>query len=217
MEYMNWGPSVVQSMFSTHAHVNVVKFFPLIEVAFARFHINDKELKLVGYATIRAESARFEPVKEGEYYTNSAKHVQGNTLAIPAEFRTIGDASKYNLYEFRKGLGNTTFGDGLKFMGRGFIQLTGRQNYSDIGNMIHEDLLNHPELANEPRIAANVVAAYIQRNRHAITCALQSNNLHLVRKLVNGGANGLQEFLRAYKCGLALITASDRKATETIA
>jgi peptidoglycan L-alanyl-D-glutamate endopeptidase CwlK len=204
-------------MFSKAAQANVARFFPLIEAAFARFHINDKELKLVGYATIRAESARFAPVKEGEYYSNRAKHVQGNTLAIPDEYRLWGEASKYNLYEFRQSLGNTAFGDGAKFMGRGFIQLTGRQNYSDIGNMIHEDLVNHPELANEPRVAANVVAAYIQRHRHAISAALQSNNLHLVRKLVNGGSNGIQDFLQAYRQGMALITASDRKAVGSIA
>jgi predicted chitinase len=60
-----------------------------------------------------------------------------------------------------KGLGNTQPGDGAKFIGRGYIQLTGRSNYARYGNLIGQDLLNNPALLNTPDIAAEVSVKYM--------------------------------------------------------
>lgn len=57
-------------------------------------------------------------------------------------------------YEGRKDLGNVHPGDGPRFKGRGFIQLTGRENYKMIGDAIGVDLISRPELLEEPRYAA---------------------------------------------------------------
>ena len=61
-----------------------------------------------------------------------------------------------------KGLGNTQEGDGAKYKGRGYIQLTGRANYEQVGNLIGIDLVNNPELANDPKIAAKIVPAFFK-------------------------------------------------------
>ena len=61
-----------------------------------------------------------------------------------------------------KGLGNTQEGDGAKFIGRGFIQLTGRGNYTKYGSMAGVDIVNNPELINNIEIAAKVSAAYFK-------------------------------------------------------
>jgi predicted chitinase len=60
-----------------------------------------------------------------------------------------------------KGLGNTQPGDGGKFIGRGYIQLTGRANYTRYGNMIGQDLVNNPKLLSDPAIAAEVSVKYM--------------------------------------------------------
>jgi predicted chitinase len=53
-------------------------------------------------------------------------------------------------------LGNVKAGDGVKYHGRGFIQLTGRDNYRMAGAALGLDLLKHPELAEKPKIAAKI-------------------------------------------------------------
>lgn len=60
-----------------------------------------------------------------------------------------------------KGLGNTQEGDGAKYIGRGYIQLTGRSNYQRYGQMIGKDLINNPTLLNDPSVAAEVSVKYM--------------------------------------------------------
>lgn len=60
-----------------------------------------------------------------------------------------------------KGLGNTQPGDGGKFIGRGYIQLTGRSNYARYAQLTGHDLLNNPKLLNTPDVAAEVSVKYM--------------------------------------------------------
>jgi predicted chitinase len=57
-------------------------------------------------------------------------------------------------------LGNTKPGDGVRFAGRGFIQLTGRDNYRMAGEALGLPLLKKPELAADPKIAAKIAVWY---------------------------------------------------------
>lgn len=59
-------------------------------------------------------------------------------------------------------MGNKEPGDAYKYIGRGFIQLTGRENYEKVGKLIGVDLVNNPELANDPTIAAKIVPAFFK-------------------------------------------------------
>lgn len=60
-------------------------------------------------------------------------------------------------YEGNSDLGNTHPGDGPKFKGRGFVQLTGRRNYTDWSNRLGINLVDHPETVMEPKIAAKIL------------------------------------------------------------
>lgn len=62
-----------------------------------------------------------------------------------------------------KGLGNTQPGDGAKYIGRGYIQITGRGNYKVYSDLTGHDLINNPQLLNDPTIAAEVSVRYMQR------------------------------------------------------
>ena len=61
-----------------------------------------------------------------------------------------------------KGLGNTQPGDGAAFIGRGYIQLTGRSNYARYAQLSGHDILNNPKLMNDPTVAAEVCVAYLK-------------------------------------------------------
>jgi putative chitinase len=105
--------------------------------------------------------------------------------------RELGKDSYFAKYEGRKDLGNTQPGDGLKYKGRGFIQLTGRANYEHFGKAINEDLINNPELAEKPDIAAKLaVAFWKERVKPKVK---DFNNTEAVTKIINGGYNGLED------------------------
>ncbi len=63
-------------------------------------------------------------------------------------------------YENRSDLGNTQPGDGKKYLGRGYIQITGRSNYARYGKKIGVDLEKYPELAEQPDNAAKLAIEY---------------------------------------------------------
>lgn len=62
-------------------------------------------------------------------------------------FRTMEEYASGVAYEGRATLGNTQPGDGVRFKGRGFVQITGRRNYTDWANRLGVDLVNNPALA----------------------------------------------------------------------
>ena len=59
-------------------------------------------------------------------------------------------------------MGNTEPGDGYKYRGRGFIQITGKDMYNRVGKLIGVDLVNNPDLANQPEIAAKIIPAFFK-------------------------------------------------------
>jgi len=76
--------------------------------------------------------------------------------------------SKYFFYMYDKDggrpqvakrLGNTEKGDGVRFHGRGYVQLTGRTNYRKAGTLVAADLLSDPNLAIDPAIAGKILFA----------------------------------------------------------
>ena len=58
-------------------------------------------------------------------------------------------------------LGNTSATDGSKYKGRGLVQITGKDNYQRVGDIIGVDLVNNPELVKDPKYAAAAAMAYL--------------------------------------------------------
>lgn len=69
-------------------------------------------------------------------------------------------------YEGKRILGNVKKGDGYRYRGRGYIQLTGRDNYTRAGRALGLDLANNPDLAADPATAARI-AVWFWKNRVA--------------------------------------------------
>ena len=86
-------------------------------------------------------------------------------------------------------MGNDEPGDGYKYRGRGYIQLTGKENYEKAGEALGLDLKNHPELASEPRNASRIATWYWTDR---VPDAAQEN-VKAATRAVNGGLNGLAD------------------------
>lgn len=108
-------------------------------------------------------------------------------------------------YEGRDDLGNTEPGDGVRFKGRGLIQITGRNNYRDCGTDLGVDLINHP-----PRLADSDLACLSAGwfwSTNDLNSLADNDDVEGVTLRINGGYNGLDErkdFLAAAKQVLGL-------------
>ena len=122
-----------------------------------------------------------------------------------AEFRYSEEIASGKAYEGRKDLGNIYKGDGVRFKGRGLIQITGRCNYRDYGGYCGYDLLKNPELLCKP-VGAIRSSMWFCWKKGILELA-DRDDFTGVTKKVNGGTNGWDDrkkYLgRAYKalCG----------------
>jgi hypothetical protein len=181
---------IVSRMFPGAPVENIEANLPLLLNALVEAQLNDHSMVLMALGTIRAETAAFEPISEG-----------------PSPFNTSPGGRPFDLYDRRQDLGNEGAPDGERFKGRGFVQLTGRANYHVHGQAIGLDtqLLENPELANDPAIAAKLLASFLKSRETQIRSALEAGDLQTARRLVNGGRHGVDAFSRAYRTGDRLI------------
>jgi putative chitinase len=111
-----------------------------------------------------------------------------------AQLRYAEEIASGAAYEGRQDLGNTQPGDGVRFKGRGLIQLTGRANYAKYGQSIGRDLVTDghwTQVAEDPALAVDVASwfwASRQLNQYA-----DLDDIITVTKRINGGVNGLDD------------------------
>ena len=154
----------------------------------------DTPIKLAHFLSqCHHESGGFNIVSENLNY--SAERLQivfpkhfnkGNVLFYANQPEKIAN----KVYANRMSNGNEATGDGFRYKGRGYIQLTGAANYLLFGNSINEKLLQFPELVavKYPLISA---AWFFKRN--VLPKITDSSTVKEVTKLVNGGQHGLTE------------------------
>lgn len=108
-------------------------------------------------------------------------------------FRYSLELASGEAYNNRKDLGNIYPGDGPRFKGRGWIQLTGRANYSNAGKQLGVDLVSNPELARDPRYNS-AIACWFWNSRN-LNFHSDKKDFEKVTRLINGGLNGWQDRL----------------------
>lgn len=138
--------------------------------------------------------------KERAHFLAQCSHESGG-FAWTKEFAS-GAA-----YEGRKDLGNTEPGDGKRFKGRGYIQITGRANYTKynqhlLSKGIKDDVVTNPGLV-ATKFAADSACywwKFLSRDITSLALAGTSDaNVKKVSKRVNGGYNGLADRIGRFK------------------
>lgn len=133
----------------------------------------DKIINSISFPHIRANARKSVPIilRECEasgvtdrgqiaYILATAEHEShlGGLMVELASGRAYEPVSKLATQ-----LGNTKFGDGPKYKGRGFVQITGRRNYTDWSNRLNIDLVANPNKVTEPMIAAKILVQGMQK------------------------------------------------------
>jgi putative chitinase len=183
----------VSRMFPQTPIGNINTNLPFVLNALRGADLGDKPMVLMALGTIRAETGSFEPINEGR-----------------SRFNTSPNGHPFDLYDDRRDLGNRGAPDGNSFKGRGFVQLTGRANYTTFSAKLGmgTDLIDHPDKANDTTIASQLLALFLKDKEQRIRDALDGNDLAAARKLVNGGSHGLNDFSDAYHIGERVLPAA---------
>lgn len=155
------------------------------------------------FAQIHHES-NLKPISENLNYSASALR-----RVFSKYFKSYKEAKLYErqpdrianiVYANRMENGNESSGDGWKYRGRGFIQITGKANYRELTEDTGIDYLNNPDLLLTE--ADSMVSALWFWNKRGLNRFADRDDIYTITKRINGGYNGLrhrQELLKHYK------------------
>jgi hypothetical protein len=157
--------------------------WPLVYAALEQYGVASLRSQIGAIATIAVETGVSVKGKNGKL--------------VNMTFQPISELASGEAYEGRVDLGNFQPGDGKRYKGRGYIQLTGRSNYRSYGKLLDVPLESDPKLALDPETAAAVFALYWKWKKCAAAC--DAGDWKKVRRLVNGGLNGWTPFYKVVK------------------
>jgi putative chitinase len=169
------------------------KWFEPLQETFKKYQINTPKRQACFIGQCMHESGGFKFLRENLNY--SAKALI-NTW--PSRFPDMDTAEKFErqpekiankVYSGR--MGNTEDGDGAKYIGRGLIQLTGKDNYRAFGEAIGEDLVANPQLVEEPRYAA--LSAGWFWNKRGLNALADAMDITTLTIRINGGKIGIDD------------------------
>jgi len=164
-----------------------------LQVAFDKYEINTPKRQAAFIGQCAHESGNFKTLQENLNYS-----AEGLMKTWPSRFPTKEIADQYarqpakiagKVYNGR--LGNTSEEEAAKYLGRGLIQLTGKENYERCGSAIGVDLINEPTLLVEPNYAA--MSAGWFWNKKGLNELADSQEHGQITKRINGGLIGLDD------------------------
>lgn len=171
-----------------------------LNIAAARYHIDTPARLAAWLAQLAHESARFERVVENLNYSAAGlaltwprryAQADGTPNALARELHRKPEAIANTSYAGRLGNGPPESGDGWRYRGRGYIQITGRDNYRACGDALGLDLLTSPETLESPLYAALSAGWFWDSrglNQHA-----DAGDVPRLTRIINGGTHGLDE------------------------
>jgi putative chitinase len=169
------------------------KWLAPLEEAFVKYDISTPIRQACFIGQCAHESGNFKTLQENLNYS-----AEGLMKTWPSRFATKEIADQYarqpakiagKVYNGR--LGNTSEEEAAKYLGRGLIQLTGKENYEHCGLGIGVDLLADPTLLLDPRYAA-LSAAWFW-NKKGLNSLADTQDYETMTKRINGGLIGLDD------------------------
>jgi putative chitinase len=164
-----------------------------LQVTFDKYEINTPRRQSAFLGQCAHESGNFKTLQENLNYS-----AEGLMKTWPSRFPNLEYASQYarqpakiagKVYNGR--LGNTSEEEASKYLGRGLIQLTGKENYERCGLAIGVDLLSNPTLLLDPRYAA--MSAGWFWNKKGLNELADQQEHGQITKRINGGTIGLDD------------------------
>ena len=170
----------------------------------AKFQINTP-LRLAHFlAQCGHESGGFKATQENLNY--SAKGLNGifkkyfPTEAAAAPYARQPQKIASKVYGGRMGNGPESTGEGYKFRGRGYIQLTGKENYTAFGKSIGEDIISNPDVVASKYALLSAAWFFSKNGLHKIADEGASDLVVTkITKRVNGGTIGLPDRIKHFK------------------
>jgi putative chitinase len=170
----------------------------------AKFGINTP-LRLAHFlAQCGHESGGFRATQENLNY--SAKGLAGifrkyfPTEAAAASYARNPQKIASKVYGNRMGNGNEASGEGYKFRGRGYIQLTGKENYTAFGKSIGEDIISNPDVVASKYALLSAAWFFSKNGLHRMADEGASDLVVTkITKRVNGGTIGLPDRIKHFK------------------
>lgn len=129
------------------------------------------------------------PLRHRAYILATAWHETGpasSSLHMTPRREIWGPTEAQKRYEGRADLGNTVMGDGKRYMGRGYVQITGRRNYERASNLTGKDLVSNPDLALDAEIAALIMVDGMRRGWFTGKRLADFDSYPNMRRVVNG-------------------------------
>jgi len=169
----------------------------------AKFNITNT-LRLAHFlAQCGHESGGFKAVSENlNYSADGLKKIFGKYFPgnLNESYARQPEKIANRVYSSRMGNGDESSGEGFKFRGRGYIQLTGKSNYSSFDKMVDEDIIANPDLVatKYPLMSA---AFFFNNNGLWSICDKGADDATVtaVTKRVNGGTIGLADRIKHFK------------------
>lgn len=153
-------------------------------------------LTQIGILSVISKESGFKPKSEVSYAGTSNSRIRsifGSRVAKYSDSELDNlkkDQEKFFNVVYAKTVGNEGGGDGWKYRGRGFNQLTGKKNYEKYGNMIGKDLVNNPDLVNDPNVAAEVAIKFFTKGKSANTFPKFKNKVEAANYFADINAGG---------------------------
>jgi putative chitinase len=170
----------------------------------AKFNINTP-LRLAHFlAQCGHESGGFRVTQENLNY--SAKGLMGifkkyfPTQQLAEAYQRQPQKIANKVYASRMDNGSEASGDGFKFRGRGYIQLTGRANYTAFGKAINEDIANNPDVVSGKYALLSAAWFWSKNGLNKLADGGASDQVVTsITKRVNGGTIGLPDRIKHFK------------------